>query len=70
MLDGTKLLAAWHNVQASVLNSSVIHVQDRRNHRIAFMRKIRIVLVHGKRRTDRRRFIVQLRVVQLNVGTN
>jgi len=68
VLEASPFVAAGNDADASALERGVIKMNDRRHHRIAFMRKIVNVLVHGERSAGLRRLDEQLGVMQLDVG--
>src|SRR5688572_24400610 len=48
MVDCTPLVTPWHDPDTGLLQRRIIEVNDRGQHGVTLMRKIGIVLVHGK----------------------
>src|SRR5687768_12937868 len=67
VLQRTQLMAPWQHPHTAFLFGCVVKVNYGRHHRVLFMRKIRIILVHGEWGASLRGFDEQLRVMKPHV---
>src|SRR5579872_560774 len=70
MIDRTELVTTGNDPKATLFDWRIVEMEDGGRHATPSMRKVRIVLVHGKGRALFRRLDEELRVMQLNVGSD
>ena len=68
VFERAELMRAGDDANAALLEWRIIEMYDAGDHRIAIVRKVRLVLMHRKWRTVFRRFDEQLVVMKLYIG--